>query len=340
MVGNVLCELHVGKQVHHHRYLATRIPYYGNSTSTFQLELLISGDINPNPGPVSSNDLKRNLAQLSPISYNCDELLHYTVYVSQNTEHSLHSSVLEHLQYLGILKKQYKRLRTHRCKKAGRRRVKQVPVVTNRPHHLQSSEEPSKTGNRSNAVCFDNLKSLKLHITDKLNVCSLNTQSIRNKTNEFVDFVLNQILDVIAVSETWLKPDDLLTIGDLTPADYTFQHVPRLHTTGGGVGLLFISSLYVAVKSNTVNYSSFEAIHAEITSNSQSLRLVNIYRPPGCQFGTFLTDFENMIADYVLHPSDVVFCGDFNIHMDDPSNLAANRFKDLLFSFGLLQHIN
>ena len=45
------------------------------------------------------------------------------------------------------------------------------------------------------------------------------------------------------------------------------------------------------------------------------------------------------MANYILHPSEIVFCGDFNIHMDDVDNQAAKRFKDLL-SFGLHQHVH
>ena len=36
----------------HQQYLGTRIRFYANTVATFQLELTVSGDINPNPGPV------------------------------------------------------------------------------------------------------------------------------------------------------------------------------------------------------------------------------------------------------------------------------------------------
>ena len=218
---------------------------------------------------------------------------------------------MDHLKQLGILKNIYGRRKTHRGRKAGSRRVKQIPVfTTSRPFRSLTNIDDRFDG----GVRFDNLKSLKQHINDQLNFCSLNTRSIRNKTIDFVDFVLNNNLDIIAISETWLKADDFLTIGDLTPVGYSFQHVPRLTRTGGGVGLLYRSSLSVALISETITYSSFEAIHAEIKSNSQSVRLVNIYRSPGCHYGHFLAEFENMIVDYLLHPSDILFCGDFNIH--------------------------
>ena len=43
--------------------------------------------------------------------------------------------------------------------------------------------------------------------------------------------------------------------------------------------------------------------------------------------------------NYLLHPSDIILTGDFNIHMDSTSNNYANQFKDLLSAHGLIQHI-
>ena len=43
--------------------------------------------------------------------------------------------------------------------------------------------------------------------------------------------------------------------------------------------------------------------------------------------------------NYLLHPSDIILTSDFNIHMDNTSNIYANQFKDLLSAHGLIQHI-
>ena len=57
------------------------------------------------------------------------------------------------------------------------------------------------------------------------------------------------------------------------------HHIPRPKKTGGGVALLFRSSLSVSIKNDNIDYLTFESLHAEITCNSRSVRLVNIYRP-------------------------------------------------------------
>ena len=155
-------------------------------------------------------------------------------------------------------------------------------------------------------------------------------------------------LDVVAISETWLKPSgDEMAISELTPTGFSFQHIPRQNgKSGGGVGILYRSALSVTVKHDVRSYSTFESIHAEISSNSKSLHLVTVYRPERdtsgrtWNFNLFLSEFESMIDDYLLHSSDIIFTGDFNVHVDDLTDSRANRFKSLLSSSGLFQYID
>ena len=106
---------------------------------------------------------------------------------------------------------------------------------------------------------------------------------------------------------------------------------------------LFRSSL--SKENYNIDYLTCESIHAEITCKSRSVRLVNIYRPERdidgkhVNFSSFLQEFERLIVDYLLHLSDIILTGDFNIHIDNTSNNYANQFKDLLSAHGLIQHI-
>ena len=115
--------------------------------------------------------------------------------------------------------------------------------------------------------------------------------------------------------------------------------------TGGRVAILYRSTLSVSGKSNDVQYTTFESLHAEVSGNSKSVRLVIVYRPERdsngqhVTFSSFLREFENLILEYLLHPSEIIITGDFNIHVDDVHNTNANQFKHLLQAFGLTQHI-
>ena len=72
------------------------------------------------------------------------------------------------------------------------------------------------------------------HIQTKKNAkfCSLNLQSIRNKTTAFVDFVLDNGIDVVAISEM-VKT---IIISDITPAGFSIQHIHRPSSKRGGGG--------------------------------------------------------------------------------------------------------
>ena len=149
----------------------------------------------------------------------------------------------------------------------------------------------------------------------------------------------------MAVTQCQFKPGDDLIERECTPSGYTLHHVRRQVKDGGGVGLLYNSTLSVNIKDNHTEYKTFESLHAEISSNSKSLRLIVIYRPEldmtghRVKFSLFLEEFETMISDYLLHPSEILLAGDFNIHFDT-SDSNSTKFKELLSSYGLIQHIN
>ena len=68
-----------------------------------------------------------------------------------------------------------------------------------------------------------------------LNGCLRSIRSIRNKSASFLEFVKDNNADLIAVTETWLRPED--TEG------YKFTHVPRNVKKGGGVGFIIKEDL-------------------------------------------------------------------------------------------------
>ncbi|XP_072020235.1 uncharacterized protein [Amphiura filiformis] len=173
-----------------------------------------------------------------------------------------------------------------------------------------------------------------------VNLGVINAQSVGSKSAVLVDSILDHKFDLVAITETWLKPDD--STADFTPDGYTFTHIPRVSKRGGEVGLLFRSNMNIAMHTFD-QLKSFESIHCEISDISQSLRLVIIYRPQkkstGCSFNDFINDFHTLMDFYVLHKSSLIITGDFNIHMDVPDDPETIQFVDVLSSYELLQHV-
>lgn len=97
----------------------------------------------------------------------------------------------------------------------------------------------------------------------------MNSRSICNKSWLINDFITDHNVDLFALSETWLRGDDsdLHYIRDICPNGYVFHHVPRLHTTGGGVGTVFKNN----VKEKIQAHESYRPI-SSVTSHHVTLR--------------------------------------------------------------------
>ena len=197
---------------------------------------------------------------------------------------------------------------------------------------------------------LDNLKNVqrqtdfvsRSYISCCVQLCLLNVISVKNKAMIMKDYVVDNDIDIMALAETWLRPGntDDVEVGYLCPTGYRFLHVPRSHSRGGGVGVLFKDNLNIN-SSMCDTFQSFEFMDVRPRS-LQCIRILVIYRPPdnnSCLL--FFEEFSRLLEQIAAEPSGcLLITGDFNFHMDDPDNANAKRFADLLESYDLKQHVN
>ena len=170
-----------------------------------------------------------------------------------------------------------------------------------------------------------------------IRVATTNIRSVRDKTASLCDLLISKKINILAVTETWLRPHDThACIADVSPSGYTFHHRPRLVGRGGGVGFFISQQFKVKLHSNP-EYSSFESICAEISYSSFCAHFVCIYRPPGHP-ANFFEDFQDMLENLAVIHSEFYILGDFNLHLDIPSSITTT-FDDILASFDLKQHV-
>ena len=213
-----------------------RILYYANSTSTFQLELCGDVEINPGPTKTETEPTHPSNSNVSkPISYSRTELLQLNKYNHQ-TAPKLPCELWTHLQNLGITY----RCRLPRRKRGGRRK----------PRSLNDKHDPLKISSESVPtfqklpVCNANPpadQDTTNHDAASVNLCVLNPRSVRNKTHVLCDYIVDNDLDVFAITESWLSDDSnkhKKTIGHLTLPGYDLFHVPRPNRRGGGVAVI------------------------------------------------------------------------------------------------------
>ena len=124
------------------------------------------------------------------------------------------------------------------------------------PSTLQICESRPLGVNVNNVICIrpDPLRS-KLSTFVPLDFCLLNSRCICNKSQLINDFIPDHNIDFFALSETWPRGDDsdLYYIRDICPDGYVFHHVPRLHTTGGVVGIVLKNNIKAKIQAHESN---------------------------------------------------------------------------------------
>ena len=169
-----------------------------------------------------------------------------------------------------------------------------------------------------------------------------NVTSMINKTPDIMEHLLDREPSIVFLSETWLKSNRNNVTSLVKEYGYILLHNIRKNRkkeTGGGVGILLkIDINYKRI--NHKQFSSFEHIIIKILpKDNKSLLLVSIYRVLFVSVTVFLDEIVQLFEILVTLKDNIVLAGDVNIHMDE-DDLYSNRFKDILDTFNIIQHID
>ena len=168
----------------------------------------------------------------------------------------------------------------------------------------------------------------------------INIQSVKNKTHEICELIVDESFDILCVTETWLNEFDTAVIKEMTPSTHTFLHLPRIGRVGGGVGLFLQNSFTHMRIIKRPRFTSFEFIEVNFKYQGCNLSFIIVYRPPNSSTNDFFEQFEDLLERIDLIANKVIICGDFNFWMDIDVNPNKIKFTDLLESHQLLNFIN
>lgn len=270
-----------------------RIAYYSNATATRRI-LLLSGDVEVNPGwenglktfdPTHISYSERSGSSTPPlksfIPVRISERRYFThlnrhQHQSHNTLHYIH---IDNTVYSASFVPATDSSRWE----ARANTPKPIPVRIRPPRYTGHALKQKPTRNKRNhnlivvprtpmASGFKPGKSIEL--------CLLNSRSIKNKASLLNDFVIENKVDVMTITETWLLPGDVdqAVKTDVTPQGYVLRCVSR-EKRGGGVAVLCKKPLLAKVNP-AKRFKSFEYMDTLLKSCSKLLRLVVVYRPP------------------------------------------------------------
>lgn len=340
----------------HLKFLKSRFPYNVNSTSSFQLELLKSMDVNPNPGPPSPSNLPNTSddSQLPKYVYSTATLRALNPYKQISKPH-LPAEIWNNIKMLKLNRSSI----TRRRKRGGRRK----PWFTTSHHmDIEHTDSPisSLTTSRRPAVStlrhpdqpngpnVTNLKTLPKfnpNMVSGTKVCLWNARSTRNKHIELTDYICTNDVDIMIIVESWLDSEsDSVIIGFCTPPGYSFLNIPRDSVNrGGGIAVVFKTPMKLIIKQIISVYTTFE--YAHITNNSHSINFVVVYRPPpstenGLTNSMFLDEFEQFATEISLLPGKLILLGDFNVHWEKPAKSDVIRFSNATNSSRFVQHVS
>lgn len=138
----------------------------------------------------------------------------------------------------------------------------------------------------------------------------INAESLKGHIDEVRTVFRHQIFDLIAVSESWLKPS--IPSSEVSLPGYYLLRNDRVNKKCGGVAVYIKSNLKAKVLFNTPHeYSAkpeFMFIEIELP-NLDLLLFGTCYRPP--KIGHF-TDFESALLRYMPNYRRVLVMGDMN----------------------------
>ena len=81
-------------------------------------------------------------------------------------------------------------------------------------------------------------------------VDNANTRSVNRKELFIKDYVSENDIDILAITETWLQENNNdFSIAEMCPIRYQFHHVTRKNTRGGRFGLLLKKHIKVKKQS-------------------------------------------------------------------------------------------
>ncbi|KAK1794893.1 hypothetical protein P4O66_009899 [Electrophorus voltai] len=157
-----------------------------------------------------------------------------------------------------------------------------------------------------------------------------NCQSAVQKADFISALASLHFLHFLALTETWITPENSATPAALSSA-FSSTHSLRRLSRGGGTGLLMSPEWHFTPLSfSTLSISSFE-FHTITLSFPTKLLIILIYHPPG-SLDHFIDDLDILLGQFPIEGNPLILLGDFNLPSD---KLHSSCILPLLTAFDL-----
>ena len=136
-----------------------------------------------------------------------------------------------------------------------------------------------------------------------------------------------------------MRPDDGVSLADITPPGYKALSKPRLEGRGGGIALIHKDYVTIKVINISMEFLTTELANYKVKVPGKVLDLLIICRIPSTSILESCNEFAAFMEDNITTlRGNLMLMGDLNIHMDDKADPGTVTFTDFLDSLGLVNH--
>ena len=180
-------------------------------------------------------------------------------------------------------------------------------------------------------------------------VVHFNVRSLTKKIDQCRILFEGGDIDIITISETWLKqcnPDPTIDIGNYFCIRQDRNLANTTKKRGGGLAT-YIHRKHLDLLQNLVDLSdsntNYEAMWIKLDMpQCRDIVVCNLYRPPGSKIDKCTKYLERCLASLNTSKTDIFIIGDFNIHFgnnktQDFKKLSFDQFNQLHNRFGYLK---
>ena len=203
----------------------------------------------------------------------------------------------------------------------------------------------TETGRNTDLHSGSTIKSMR---NDNILIGCLNACSIRNKTAVLTNMLVDENLDLLAITESFHESADDVALKRITPDGYSALEKARGTSEGSGKsvsprgGVVLIHRNTLLAKSVVFDFKAvhFEYLTVMITAQGVKTLIAVVYRP-GSKPATaaFISEFSKFLELLAVYNCNVAILGDLNLHLDQPLNNMTSSFNTVLECFGLCQLI-